>query len=58
MKNELILTLCYRCKTILAENNRLIRRNDIKYPCDICKRMGYEYKLQKLRGGESCQQRN
>ncbi len=58
MKNELILTLCYYCKAILAENNKLIKQNDIKYPCDICKRMGFEYKVTKLRGGGSCRQKN
>ena len=46
-----IRTLCHRC----ADDYRMAgyvlnRTNNIKTPCDICKRMGYDYQV--MSGGE------
>lgn len=48
MQSKLILTLCYHCYTIYKEMpDRIVKRvsYDIKEPCDICCRWGYEYKI-------------
>ena len=53
MKNEnFVLTLCYQCKEIMRKSGRELRRtaNDIREPCSICKRFGWEYKIKS--GGE------
>ena len=53
MKNEeMVLTLCYQCKEIMRKSGRKLKRtaNDIKEPCSICKRFGFEYKIKS--GGE------
>lgn len=48
MQSKLILTLCYHCYTIYRDMpDREIKRvsYDIKEPCDLCKRLGYEYDI-------------
>ena len=47
MKDDLILTLCGRCKSIMERDNRLIQQNNLRQPCDICKSWGFDYKIVK-----------
>lgn len=46
------ITLCYQCKSIFKMQGYEIKRTerDIKEPCFICKRYGFEYEIKS--GGE------
>ena len=59
MSEKLILTLCYQCKEIFKDNKHDVFRTDkdIKEPCAICKRFGWEYEILNRGGGSGKAQR-
>lgn len=46
----LVLVLCRRCKDAFEQSGHIMRRtrNEIKEPCYICSRQGWEYKVKEI----------
>lgn len=48
-------TLCHRCAQSYREAGYILQHEDycnIREPCDLCSRLGYEYEVLKKTGGE------
>lgn len=48
---ELVLVLCRECKNAFERRGSIVRRtrNELKEHCYICRRQGWEYKIEQIK---------